>query len=227
MNPILKRVITGLTVAAIVIAAILLAPVTLFKVICAILGLLAFGEYTTLLKRKVALSSFWGLLGMVIGAVILGAAFSVLAMIVGAFDDGNIHGNLMLLYVIAIVKFSDTGGFALGLTSAKLMKGGNHKMCPSISPNKSWEGLAGSIMFSVIVSLCFSAVTHFTPLHSMMLGVMAAILGTAGDLVESKFKRWVGVKDSSAWAITNGMGGFLDMFDSILFAPAVLFCFMR
>jgi phosphatidate cytidylyltransferase len=56
--------------------------------------------------------------------------------------------------------------------------------------------------------------------------VTAAIVGTAGDLVESKFKRWVGVKDSSTMKITNGMGGFLDMVDSLLFAPSVIYFLM-
>jgi phosphatidate cytidylyltransferase len=57
--------------------------------------------------------------------------------------------------------------------------------------------------------------------------VLAAFIGTSGDLVESKFKRWVGVKDSSAMKITNGMGGFLDMFDSMLFAPAAILLALR
>ena len=52
--------------------------------------------------------------------------------------------------------------------------------------------------------------------------MVAALVGTAGDLVESRFKRWVGVKDSSTMKITNGMGGILDMLDSLLIAPAVL-----
>ena len=54
----------------------------------------------------------------------------------------------------------------------------------------------------------------------------AALLGTAGDLVESKFKRWVGVKDSSAMKMTNGLGGILDMIDSLLIAPPVLLAFL-
>ena len=136
------------------------------------------------------------------------------------------HGNVMLLYIIAIVKFSDVGGFAFGLSSAKLMKGGNHKMCPTVSPNKSWEGMAGSIFASCLVSCCFIPATGFAFSKALAFGVAAAIVGTAGDLVESKFKRWVGVKDSSTMKITNGMGGFLDMFDSLLIAPAVLYFFI-
>jgi phosphatidate cytidylyltransferase len=58
--------------------------------------------------------------------------------------------------------------------------------------------------------------------RALAFGVVAALAGTAGDLVESRFKRWVGVKDSATMSFTNGMGGLLDMFDSLLFAPAVL-----
>jgi phosphatidate cytidylyltransferase len=68
--------------------------------------------------------------------------------------------------------------------------------------------------------------TGYSPAKSLALGVTAALVGTFGDLVESKFKRWVGVKDSAALAITNGMGGLLDMFDSLLFAPAVIYILM-
>ena len=135
-------------------------------------------------------------------------------------------GNVMLLYVIAIVKFSDVGGFAFGLTSAKLMKGGNHKLCPTISPNKSWEGLLGSVAVSSFVSCLFMGATGFGWGKSLALGAAAALLGTAGDLVESKFKRWVGVKDSSAMKMTNGLGGILDMIDSLLIAPPVLLAFL-
>jgi phosphatidate cytidylyltransferase len=98
-------------------------------------------------------------------------------------------------------------------------------MCPSISPGKSWEGLAGSLLFSSGVSIAFMGITHFSLSKSIALGVVAALVGTAGDLVESRFKRWVGVKDSSALTVTNGLGGLLDMFDSLIFAPAVLSCF--
>ena len=183
--------------------------------------MLAVMEYAILWGKKIDQShlSFLSVLLILLGPVVIGLGLLSLPEIAMR------HGNLMMLYTVAIVKFSDVGGFAFGLTSAKLMKGGNHKLCPTISPGKSWEGFVGSLIFSSAVSLAFMGVTHFSVPKSIALGVVAAVGGTAGDLVESKFKRWVGVKDSSTMKITNGLGGFLDMFDSLIFAPAVLSCF--
>ena len=233
MNPVLKRTLTGLAVGAVVICAALFAPWRVLEVVMLVLSLLAFWEYSSLLEIKAReqgkkLSSMWCL--VLLGFALIFAGIGMLAEIADVHADemcGPFRlGNVMLLYVIAIVKFSDVGGFAFGLTSAKLMKGGNHKMCPTISPNKSWEGLFGSVFASCLVSCCFMGATGFSVAKSLACGVTAALVGTAGDLVESKFKRWVGVKDSSAMKITNGMGGFLDMIDSLLFAPAVLYFLM-
>ncbi len=124
-------------------------------------------------------------------------------------------GVPMLIYLIAIVKFSDMGGFAVG------MMFGRHKMCPSISPKKSWEGLGGSILGSCLMSAAFVPITHFTLPKALAFGVAAALIGTAGDLIESRMKRECGVKDSATF-MPAGMGGFLDMFDSLIFAPALL-----
>lgn len=129
------------------------------------------------------------------------------------------HGMTMLLYVIAIVKFSDMGGFALGMAFGK------HKMCPKISPKKSWEGMAGSILASVLMSCAFVPLTHFGWGKAAAFGVAAAVIGTLGDLVESRFKRECGVKDSATF-MPAGLGGFLDMFDSLVFAPAALLPFI-
>ncbi len=220
MNPILKRTLTGLAVGAGVICAILLLPVDVFPWAVGVLIALALCEYVFLLKTKVPLLSAKGIVMLALGAYVIAFGLWSLSRIAVSY------GNLMLLYVVAVVKFSDVGGFAFGLTSAKLMKGGNHKLCPTISPNKSWEGLAGSVFASCLVSCCFMGGTHFGIVKSLVCGVTAALVGTFGDLVESKFKRWVGVKDSSTMKITNGMGGFLDMFDSLLFAPAVIYILM-
>ncbi len=123
----------------------------------------------------------------------------------------------IFIYTLAIVKISDMGGFAFGMAFGK------HKMCPAISPKKSWEGMAGSVFASCVISCAFMSMTGFGWAKSLVLGVTAAVVGTLGDLVESRFKREAGVKDSSQFKWTNGMGGFLDMFDSLIFAPAAIF----
>ena len=217
MNPIAKRTISALTVAALVTVAIVFAPLYVIAPAVLLLITLAFAEYCMLLQRK------YGELGRVPWACVLG--FVVISSLLALPWTARAHGNLMMLYLIAIVKISDMGGFAFGVSSAKLMKGGNHKMCPSISPNKSWEGLAGSVIASCILSAAFIPITGFVWWKALAFGVVAALVGTAGDLVESKFKRWVGVKDSSTF-MPAGMGGFLDMVDSLLIAPAVLYWFI-
>jgi len=229
MNPILKRTLTGLAVGAVVICAVLLAPFLAQAIALFVIAILVFCEYLALLAKK-RLPTSLACIAVFLGLVAINWGLGGLGRISWTYGDAPCGpfrlGNVMLLYVVAIVKFSDVGGFAFGLTSAKLMKGGNHKLCPTISPNKSWEGLFGSIFASCLVSCCFMGATGFGVVKSLVCGVTAALVGTAGDLVESKFKRWVGVKDSSTMKITNGMGGFLDMIDSLLFAPAVLYFLM-
>ena len=227
MNPVLKRTLTGLAVGGAVIAASLLAPPGAIVTVVMVLAVLAMVEFALLMKTKAPRPGAVHAVVFLAGVLLIGYGLLSLASVPLRYGEGEMCGpfrlgNVMLLYVIAIVKFSDVGGFAFGLTSAKLMNDGNHKLCPSISPGKSWEGLCGSIFASCLVSCCFMGATGFGVLKSLAFGVTAAVVGTAGDLVESKFKRWVGVKDSSAMKITNGMGGFLDMFDSLIFAPAVL-----
>lgn len=227
INPVAKRTFTGLFVGAIVICAVLFAPRAAIRPVVACLIALAIVEYVLLLKKKVSTLGVMSAKGSLVFAVLATFGFALIAGGLWMLAETALaHGNVMLLYIIAIVKFSDVGGFAFGLSSAKLMKGGNHKMCPTISPNKSWEGMAGSIFASCLVSCCFMPCTGFAFPKALAFGVAAAVVGTAGDLVESKFKRWVGVKDSSTMKVTNGMGGFLDMFDSLLIAPAVLYCFI-
>ena len=132
-------------------------------------------------------------------------------------------GIVPLLFVIAVVKLSDMGGFAIGMTF------GRHKMCPSISPNKSWEGLLGSVLGACLMASVFKLSTDYAAGFSWArvaaFGVAAALVGTLGDLVESRMKREVGVKDSATF-MPAGLGGFLDMFDSLIFAPALLYPFL-
>ncbi|MBQ0085669.1 MAG: phosphatidate cytidylyltransferase, partial [Prevotella sp.] len=106
---------------------------------------------------------------------------------------------------------------------------GKHKLFPRISPNKSWEGSIGGGVFVIIVSI---VIAYFVqkydlqcPLKSTLqgtgLGLVVIIFGTWGDLIESPFKRTLGIKDSGT--ILPGHGGLLDRFDSALLAfPAAV-----
>ena len=147
----------------------------------------------------------------------------------GVPDTWTRHGLYTLLALVATAKFSDTGGFAFGMAFGK------HKMCPTISPKKSWEGLVGSMLFSAATACVFLALAHrfgwgetvrfwnvLTYPVAGALGAATALLATVGDLIESRFKRACGVKDSSTF-MPAGMGGFLDMFDSVLFIPALAY----
>lgn len=138
-------------------------------------------------------------------------------------------GLYTLFAFLAITKLSDMGGFAFGMAF------GRHKMCPAVSPKKSWEGFVGSLLGSSLMALVFRQVAikhdwavdcpfwdHLGLGGAVLLGCVIATLGTLGDLVESRFKRECGVKDSATF-MPAGMGGFLDMFDSVLFIPALAY----
>ena len=214
----LRRIVTALTTAALAVCAIPFAPVPWFRPACLALAALAGLELALLRRRKVREERLKAVGAAVLFGALIAVTFSVLPLIARQF------GNVMLLYVIAIVKISDMGGFAFGV-SAQRLRGRTHKLCPSVSPNKSWEGLFGSVFGSCLVSCAFLPLTHFGVPKALAFGVAAALVGTLGDLVESKLKRWVGVKDSASF-MPAGLGGFLDMFVSLLLAPALLLWFI-
>ena len=218
MNPIVRRILTALTTAALAVCAILFAPPAYFRPVCLVLAALAAVELALLLRRKAHEAPVRTFVVGLLFAVLLAVAFTSLPLIAERF------GNVTLLYVIAIVKISDMGGFAFGVSAQKL-RGRTRKLCPTVSPNKSWEGLFGSVFGSCLVSCAFLPATHFGVPKALAFGVAAALLGTLGDLIESKLKRWVGVKDSATF-MPAGLGGLLDMFDSLLLAPAVLLPFI-
>lgn len=214
----MRRIVTALTTAALAVCAILFAPVAWFRPVCLALAALAGLELVLLLRRKFREERRKTVGAALLFGLLIALTFSVLPALARQF------GNVMLLYVIAIVKISDMGGFAFGV-GAQRLRGQTHKLCPTISPNKSWEGLFGSVFGSCLVSCAFLPLTHFGVPKALAFGVVAALVGTLGDLIESKLKRWVGVKDSATF-MPAGLGGFLDMFDSLLLAPALLLWFI-
>ncbi|HWM34686.1 MAG TPA: phosphatidate cytidylyltransferase [Pseudolysinimonas sp.] len=125
-------------------------------------------------------------------------------------------GQWWTLAALIIVVFTDVGAYASGL------RFGKHKLAPLISPGKTWEGFAGSI----VVAVAFGAVLAPLMLQQpwwvgAIMGLLLALAGTAGDLTESLIKRDLGIKDISTWL--PGHGGFLDRLDSILPSAAVAY----
>ena len=118
---------------------------------------------------------------------------------------------------IVMVVAHDTGAYCIG----KLI--GTHKLCPFISPGKTWEGMVGGIMFSCIVTIAI--VTYFDiPVAIPRLIPLILIINSAavaGDLFESYLKREAHIKD--AGYILPGHGGLLDRLDSLLFAATIMY----
>ena len=103
---------------------------------------------------------------------------------------------------------------------------GKHKLFPSISPGKTWEGFAGGVLFTVLVAFILSKwLIQQTAFEWMMIAAIVGIFGTLGDLVESMMKRNAGVKDSGN--IMPGHGGFLDRFDAYLFVMPFIYSFLQ
>lgn len=129
-------------------------------------------------------------------------------------------GLALLVAFIFIAALDDIGAYFAGTTF------GRHKMAPSISPAKSWEGFAGGIVLALAGGAAFgAALDELTVAHGLALGGICGLLVPAGDLVESMFKREMGIKDSGR--LLPGHGGFLDRLDAILFVAPVAYLYLR
>lgn len=151
--------------------------------------------------------------GALLSFVYLGLTFGFLLAI------RRDHSAWVLLWVLLITKACDIGAYFTGKAI------GRHKLIPWLSPGKTWEGLAGGLVLSALVAWAGSLVLHAsTPLRGpglgwcIVLGVGCALVGQAGDLLESMYKRDAGMKDSGRGL--PGFGGILDVIDSpVLVAP--------
>ena len=136
-----------------------------------------------------------------------------------ATPNGQISFNTLLpLSIFVFLWVNDTGAYCVG----SLL--GRHKLFPRISPGKSWEGCIGGAVFVLVVAYIISYYIDngiLSTLQWLGLGLVVVVFGTWGDLVESLFKRTLGIKDSGN--ILPGHGGMLDRFDSSLLAiPAAV-----
>jgi phosphatidate cytidylyltransferase len=150
----------------------------------------------------------------VLGVAYIGLFGSYAALLLAGPD-----GVGAFIGVVLAVVANDVGALAVG---SKL---GRHPLAPALSPNKTWEGLAGGALASVLVSVVVLGMIGLAPWDSgsaLALGLLVAVIAPIGDLCESMVKRDLGVKDMGS--VLPGHGGLLDRFDSLLFAlPAAYY----
>lgn len=135
--------------------------------------------------------------------------FAAFAAMLVVPSDGTGRVLTWMLCVVA----SDVGGYAAGVTA------GRHPMAPAISPKKSWEGFAGSLVSGMIAGgICVAQLLDSRWWLGVLLGGLLVAVATAGDLIESLIKRDLGIKDMGS--LLPGHGGLMDRLDSML--PAAL-----
>src|SRR6266581_5839265 len=139
-------------------------------------------------------------------------------------STGAVTGQFYVLYLITITKFSDMGAYLTGSVI------GRHQMIPHISPKKTWEGFGGALVFSLLASLALyklmpGHLSVLTVAHATALGLLLGFAAVIGDLAESIIKRSTGVKNSGN--MLPGIGGALDLVDSLLFTAPLLFFYLR
>ncbi|HEY5854385.1 MAG TPA: phosphatidate cytidylyltransferase [Aldersonia sp.] len=136
--------------------------------------------------------------------------FAAFAMLTVLADDG---GMRILTFMITVV-CSDVGGYAAGVLFGK------HPMVPAISPKKSWEGFAGSLVACIVGGLLtVTLLLQGSVIAGIVLGVVLVFVATLGDLIESQVKRELGIKDMGK--LLPGHGGIMDRVDSMLPAAVV------
>lgn len=150
-----------------------------------------------------------------VAVTILGFIYVPFMLFHISFLDGTKY--IWLIFIIAFG--TDTFAYFVG----SLL--GRHKLCPSISPNKSVEGAVGGILGSLILVIVYSIFFKIEPIWLMsIMSVIASILSQMGDLVASRMKRLAKIKDFGK--LIPGHGGIIDRFDSIIFTSPVIYYFI-
>lgn len=139
--------------------------------------------------------------------------FGAFGAMLSKLQTGGVDGPLFILTFMLCVVASDVGGYVAGVMF------GSHPMAPAVSPKKSWEGFAGSVIFGMVTGvLCVVFLLHAEWWIGLVLGFALVVCATMGDLVESQFKRELGIKDMST--LLPGHGGLMDRLDGMLPAAA-------
>lgn len=132
----------------------------------------------------------------------------------------NRWGGLTVVSVFAAIWICDTAAYVGGVTF------GRHKLFESVSPKKTWEGAMFGLVFAILAMMLARSffLEYLRVQDAVIIGAMVGIFGQLGDLVESRFKRDAGVKDSST--LIPGHGGVFDRFDSLVFVSPFVYLYI-
>ncbi|WP_327063005.1 phosphatidate cytidylyltransferase [Kocuria rhizophila] len=188
--------------------------------------LLALSGRTESFLHRAALSQ-WGLMVCVYALSYLPAVLQLPVAIhhgKAAADDsavgsGGVEAGALLLFLAVVVQGSDVLQYLWGKTM------GRHRIAPTVSPNKTWEGFVGGVLSATALGAALWWLTPFTPWQAGVLALVSCLLGFLGGLVMSSLKRDRGIKDFGA--LIPGHGGILDRMDSLIFAAPVFFHLTR
>lgn len=136
-----------------------------------------------------------------------------------ALGTGGAEGALLMLFLVVVVQLSDVFQYVWGKTLGK------HPVAPSVSPNKTWEGLIGGVLTATAIGAGLWWITPFVWWQAALLAFVSCLMGFFGGLVMSSIKRDRGVKDFGA--TIAGHGGIMDRLDSLSFSAPVFFHLVR
>ncbi|WP_339047676.1 phosphatidate cytidylyltransferase [Candidatus Mesenet endosymbiont of Phosphuga atrata] len=205
-NNLVTRVLSSIVMLVIVLLALYFGNLSFYLLILSIAVLSAF-EWHEVTKGKKRLYPL-GLIAIALPN----------ASLIYLYNLQN--GIILLLWLVFSIWSIDTGAYFVGKSL------GGWKICPMISPNKTWSGLAGAILASIAVS-CLTSIFFrlFTIPHSLIIGFVIAIVAQLGDFTESAIKRICGVKDTSN--IIPGHGGLLDRVDGFIFTAPLVAIYLK
>ncbi len=211
LNDLFLRSSTGLLFCSVVVGSFFWQP-PLFSLLMALAGIIMVYEWYRLSTTKRVLMAT--------------PVYPIAPTLFIIFLNQNGDSRHLLIYLFSIIWAFDTGSYIFGCVI------GRTKIAPMISPGKTWEGVAGGLVFALLVFYavyfirCYTLATlpHIDPFAHSVLVIGICALGLSGDLFESAMKRSAHVKDSGS--LLPGHGGLLDRFDAILF-PVILFYPLR
>jgi phosphatidate cytidylyltransferase len=171
--------------------------------------------YYLFTKTEITFSNDRSKLGLLIRYPI----FSMIFLILLPLYKGE-YNSTLIISILILIWVNDSFAFLIGKNFGK------RKLFVSVSPKKTQEGFIGGLLFALFVAFVISKFNNdFTLVNWLIIATIVSVIGTIGDLVESKFKRQANIKDSGN--IMPGHGGILDRLDSLLFAAPFVYLYIN